>query len=167
MIHDVIITKYTPDGVVKKVVTGKSLMAKMWKDILESKHATRLLKSRPAKRCLVCHSKFQGVPHSKFCSAKCAKKKREDNHRKNYVARSLEKHSNAEVVDGKLIFNIECRVCKRILKMLTASGVFCSRKCSSNRYNDKYIKRIRAEVKAENAIAESQPTGHDSASASI
>ena len=163
MIHDVRITKYTADGIVKKVVTAKSLMDKMWKDILDSKHATRLLKSRPDKTCLICQRKFQGVPHSKFCSPECVKKNVKENYKKNHIARSLEKHSNAEVVDGRLIFNIKCRVCKRILQMLTASGIFCSRKCSSNRYNDKYIQRIRAEVKAEKAKAESSPDGQHTA----
>ena len=167
MIHDVRVTTYTPDGIVKKTITAKSLMDKIWEDLLESKHATRSLEAGPIKTCLLCHRKFEGVPYSKFCSLECGKKNVKINHRKNYIARALVEYSNAEMVDGKLIFNIQCRVCKRMLKMLTANAVFCSRKCASNRYNDKYIKRIRDEVKAENAIAESQPTGHDSASASI
>jgi len=164
MIYDVRVTTYTPDGIVKKVVTGKSLSDKMWEEILDcSKYATRLLKAKPEKTCLICQRKFQGVPHSKFCSPECSKENVRENYKRNYIARSLEKHSNAEVVDGRLVFNIKCRVCKRILQMRTANGIFCSRKCSSNRYNDKYIQRIRAEVKAEKAKAESSPDGQHTA----
>ena len=163
MIHDVRVTTYTPDGIVKKTITAKSLMDKIWEDLLESKHATRSLEAGPIKTCLLCHRKFEGVPYSKFCSLECGKKNVKINHRKNYVARALVKYSNAEMVDDKLVFNIECKVCKRVLQMLTANAVFCSRKCASNRYNNKYIKIIRAEVKAEKAEAEGQPTGPETA----
>ena len=156
MIYDVKV--YTPDGTVKEIITAKTLKKKFWKEILGSTYAMKKLKAKPEKTCVVCENKFDGnVPHAKFCSVKCGKEHLKNNRQRTYRIRVLKANSNAEVINDKVVFNMKCKVCKRITQMLTPDAVFCSRSCSSNRRNEKYIKRTRAKVRAEkNATIQSQ-----------
>ena len=151
MIHEIKV--YDGNGVLKKTYDSKKATDMFW-DSNEPITLNKRFSSKGAgtfksvevyenKKCPYCKKDFLAVGKMTFCTTTCQKKNWRDIARDKLQKTTLAKCSNARLVNGSMVFKIECGTCGIVLDMTSCAARFCSSECrdKSHRISYKEVKR--------------------------